>query len=57
MQVVLAQRMHIPFQAPSINSVPRFAQPQSVALHVLYGSRRLSDCQFFARILARVEDG
>ena len=49
MQVVLAQRMSVPFSAAPDQPVPRAAQPESVAVHVLHGPRRLPPREFVAR--------
>ena len=48
MQVVLAQRMSVPFGDGADQPVPRAAQPESVAVHVLHGPRRLSPGEFVA---------
>jgi len=48
MQVVLSQRLSIPFQARPLDLYPRPAWPQPVALHVLPRPRRLPDRRLVA---------
>ena len=35
MQIVLSQRLSIPYKSPPIDLIPGIARPESVALHVL----------------------
>ncbi len=49
MQVVLSQRLSVPYQAPAARSLPRAARPEPVALHVLPGPGRIPDRRLVAR--------